>query len=213
LNETFCRALLRPSAVSPSLDLIDPIHTLSRRLSPTLSVQPSLGLLEQNDFLPIAAQYSSQTSSSTSTAARAQAYNALTNGRPSGLPGRTDKHAALSGKGESRSHSSLPPNRRDSGDRNPSIAARMSYRPGTRQEGYESRATSFSSTVSIRDVRLPEALEKVLTVLGGGVLEGHIKLAAALRRRYDDQYPLVRSLADVFTSHVSSLRRLDLCES
>jgi hypothetical protein len=50
---------------------------------------------------------------------------------------------------------------------------------------------------------LPDSLEKVLTVLAGGILEGHIKLAAALRKRYENQYPLVRSLADVFTAHAS----------
>lgn len=54
-----------------------------------------------------------------------------------------------------------------------------------------------------KTVELPEELEKVLAVLSGGILEGHIRLAAALKKRYDNQYPLVRSLADVFTAHVS----------
>lgn len=52
-------------------------------------------------------------------------------------------------------------------------------------------------------VEIPEELERVLAVLSGGILEGHIKLASALKKRYDNQYPLVRSLADVFTAHVS----------
>lgn len=53
------------------------------------------------------------------------------------------------------------------------------------------------------DVELPDDLKTVLSVVAGGILEGHLKLAAALRKRYEDQYPLVRSLADVFTAHVS----------
>jgi hypothetical protein len=56
-----------------------------------------------------------------------------------------------------------------------------------------------------KDAQLPEDLEKVLVVLAGGILEGHLKLAAALRKRYENQYPLVRSLADVFTAHVSDV--------
>lgn len=57
------------------------------------------------------------------------------------------------------------------------------------------------------EVELPEDLEKVLSVIRNGMLEGHVKLAAALRRRYENQYPLVRSLADVFTAHVSSFSK------
>lgn len=52
-------------------------------------------------------------------------------------------------------------------------------------------------------VTLPDDLEQVLTVISSGILEGHMKLVTALRKRYDEQFPLVRSLADVFTSHVS----------
>lgn len=61
-----------------------------------------------------------------------------------------------------------------------------------------------STQIVIKAIELPEELEEVLAVLSGGILEGHIKLAAALKKRYDNQYPLVRSLADVFTAHVSS---------
>ncbi|TCD60576.1 hypothetical protein EIP91_009848 [Steccherinum ochraceum] len=52
--------------------------------------------------------------------------------------------------------------------------------------------------------QLPEDLKKCLEVIEGGILEGHIKLAEGLRKRYDEQYPLVRSLADVFVmnSHI-----------
>lgn len=67
-----------------------------------------------------------------------------------------------------------------------------------------------SSTQSVtKSITLPEELETVLKVLAGGILEGHVKLATALKKRYDNQYPLVRSLADVFTAHVSQPHSTD----
>ena len=51
--------------------------------------------------------------------------------------------------------------------------------------------------------QLPEDLKKCLEVIEGGILEGHRKLHEGLKRRYEDQYPLVRSLADVFVANVS----------
>ena len=55
---------------------------------------------------------------------------------------------------------------------------------------------------------LPEDLRICLEVIESGVLEGHMKLSEGLRKRYDEQYPLVRSLADVFVSNVSLLASL-----
>lgn len=51
--------------------------------------------------------------------------------------------------------------------------------------------------------QLPEDLRICLEVIDGGVFDGHRRLSDALKKRYDDQYPLVRSLADVFVSNVS----------
>lgn len=51
--------------------------------------------------------------------------------------------------------------------------------------------------------QLPEDLRVCLEVVESGVLDGHIRLSEGLRKRYDEQYPLVRSLADVFVSNVS----------
>lgn len=48
-------------------------------------------------------------------------------------------------------------------------------------------------------VTLPPPLRAVLEVLDNGILEGHALLSEALRIRYEEQWPLVRSLADVFT--------------
>ncbi|KAG5653972.1 hypothetical protein H0H81_008840 [Sphagnurus paluster] len=49
--------------------------------------------------------------------------------------------------------------------------------------------------------QLPEDLRICLEVVDSGVLDGHKRLSDALKKRYDDQYPLVRSLADVFVSN------------
>jgi len=51
--------------------------------------------------------------------------------------------------------------------------------------------------------QLPEDLRICLEVVDSGVLDGHKRLSDALRKRHDDQFPLVRSLADVFVANVS----------
>lgn len=53
--------------------------------------------------------------------------------------------------------------------------------------------------------QLPEDLRICLEVIDSGVFDGHKRLCEALKKRYDDQYPLVRSLADVFVANVSCL--------
>lgn len=52
---------------------------------------------------------------------------------------------------------------------------------------------------------LPDDLRRCLEVIENGIVNGHFLLSEGLRKRYEEQYPLVRSLADVFVSHVSSL--------
>ncbi|EIW66436.1 hypothetical protein TREMEDRAFT_16292, partial [Tremella mesenterica DSM 1558] len=96
-------------------------------------------------------------------------------------------------------HHSMPPPARvgSSIGQNSGTFSRVSYQSGKRSSSGGSVPTN---------VKLPPDLEKVLTVLTGGILQGHLKLAAALRKRYDNQYPLVRSLADVFNSHSYILR-------
>ncbi|KAF8163225.1 hypothetical protein B0H34DRAFT_694599 [Crassisporium funariophilum] len=49
--------------------------------------------------------------------------------------------------------------------------------------------------------QLPEDLRVCLEVIDSGVFDGHKRLSEALKKRYDDQFPLVRSLADVFVSN------------
>lgn len=223
LNETFSKALLPPSAQSPSLNLFDPSDTLSRALSPSLH-SPSSTADSFDAHLPIAAKYASSSSRHTGlssgirsasgstnatspssetrspTEARMNAYNILTNGRPS----HKASHTTLN---QGRSHHSLPPPPRNSQPSAPQATsfsatyARMSHQPQLGRLTKPDKRTSAQSVT--KSVEVPEELEKVLAVLSGGILEGHIKLASALKKRYDNQYPLVRSLADVFTAHVS----------
>ncbi|KAF9264804.1 Dbl homology domain-containing protein [Marasmius fiardii PR-910] len=49
--------------------------------------------------------------------------------------------------------------------------------------------------------QLPEDLRICLEVIDGGVFDGHKRLFEALKKRYDEQFPLVRSLADVFVAN------------
>jgi hypothetical protein len=53
--------------------------------------------------------------------------------------------------------------------------------------------------------QLPEDLRICLEVVESGVLDGHMRLSDGLRKRYEEQYPLVRSLADVFVTNVGPL--------
>lgn len=64
-------------------------------------------------------------------------------------------------------------------------------------------AASLLGDSAIPPHQLPEDLRICLEVIDGGVFDGHRRLSDALKKRYDDQYPLVRSLADVFVSNVS----------
>ncbi|KAF5391387.1 hypothetical protein D9757_001996 [Collybiopsis confluens] len=55
---------------------------------------------------------------------------------------------------------------------------------------------------AVPSAHLPEDLRICLEVIdSGGVFDGHKRLSEALKKRYDDQYPLVRSLADVFVAN------------
>ncbi|KAL5490283.1 hypothetical protein ACEPAI_5116 [Sanghuangporus weigelae] len=59
---------------------------------------------------------------------------------------------------------------------------------------------------SVPPNQLPEDLRKCLEVLEDGIYNGHVTLSEGLRKRYEEQYPLVRSLADVFVSNSNILR-------
>ena len=75
----------------------------------------------------------------------------------------------------------------------------------------KSQTRSDSLFGGIAPHQLPEDLRICLEVVDSGVLDGHKKLSEALRKRYEEQYPLVRSLADVFVSNVGFILWTTYC--
>lgn len=129
----------------------------------------------------------------------------------------------------SRSHQSLPPpsrtnalaastpslSKQSMGERNdermksPGSPAPHSTTPSTTRSmmrRFKKSTTSQDVVVNgaVSPTQIPEDLRICLEVIEGGILDGHIKLSEGLRKRYEEQYPLVRSLADVFVSNVST---------
>ena len=91
-------------------------------------------------------------------------------------------------------------------------------------------STSTASTTPVIQQKFKETSAKAdLTACGGvsphqlpdelrlclegieGILRDHLKLIKVLRKRYDEQYPLVRSLADVFMDNVRLFVLLFYC--
>ena len=138
----------------------------------------------------------------------------------------------------SRSHGSLPPTqrinqvnassqslgrqsgperdkdreRKDSAKTTPTVHSRLLRKPKRSQTQQDS-----SSQTAVPPHLLPEDLRVCLEVIESGVLDGHVKLSEGLRKRYEEQYPLVRSLADVFVSNVRTcsivVEQLLICHS
>jgi len=122
----------------------------------------------------------------------------------------------------SRSHHSLPPPPRMAGpsDSTQSLG-RQSFladsglstkgtilTQGTRvlrKTHKSSTPDSVAVSGAIPPRQLPEDLRICLEVIENDLLEGHVRLSEALKKRYEEQYPLVRSLADVFVSSVCSI--------
>jgi len=132
----------------------------------------------------------------------------------------------------SRSHQSLPPPPRQNPNTSTHSLGRQSYiertqrgssdshdaptvdqdRKSTATPGASSRLfkklqkrstpVPKDASLSIAPHLLPEDLRKCLEVLEDGILSGHMTMSDRLRKRYDEQYPLVRSLADIFVSQV-----------
>ena len=53
--------------------------------------------------------------------------------------------------------------------------------------------------------QLPDDLRQCLELIEDSILAGHLKLREGFRKRYVEQYPLVRSLADVVVANVGSI--------
>ncbi|CAE7113719.1 unnamed protein product [Rhizoctonia solani] len=119
-----------------------------------------------------------------------------------------------------RSHQSLPPQQ----TRNHTAAAsshslgRQSTADGVDHRGASALKQRFQRRLGSRDTassvpglgitaqQLPEDLRICLEVLEEVILPGHLTLREGLQKRYEEQYPLVRSLADIFVAHSHILR-------
>ncbi|KAG6376435.1 Dbl-like domain-containing protein [Boletus reticuloceps] len=85
--------------------------------------------------------------------------------------------------------------RKDSAKTTPTLHSRLLRKPK------RSQTQPDASLQTVPPHLLPEDLRVCLEVIESGVLDGHVKLSEGLRKRYEEQYPLVRSLADVFVSN------------
>ncbi|KAF9227546.1 Dbl homology domain-containing protein [Gyrodon lividus] len=124
----------------------------------------------------------------------------------------------------SRSHASLPPPQRTNQANASSHSLGLQSVPERERERDRERRDSSKTTPTVHSRLLrkakrsqtqpdgllqgavaphliPEDLRICLEVIEGGVLDGHVKLSEGLKKRYEEQYPLVRSLADVFVSN------------
>lgn len=59
--------------------------------------------------------------------------------------------------------------------------------------------------------QIPDDLRRCLEVIEDSILPGHKKLSKCLWNRYNEQFPLVRSLADIFLCNVRLLILLSYC--
>jgi hypothetical protein len=225
LNETFCRQLLPMREAEAAFSLPDPL-ALTRVTSPVSSSGHA-----DDAHLPIAAQYSRFSTDSFRDqsgallaspdpsqgpdvdTARQNAYNLLTrssastnNSHGGGASGGSAQGSAVGAAAAPAVDKDKPLPRIGSNRGSSSGHKRLSFH--RRNSNSTARLTSRSSSISSvlgqnGPVTLPDDLEQVLTVISSGIIDGHVKQVTALRKRYDEQFPLVRSLADVFTSHVS----------
>ncbi|KAF7322930.1 DH domain-containing protein [Mycena chlorophos] len=123
----------------------------------------------------------------------------------------------------SRSHHSLPPPPRANNGSTHSLGRQASVVDRERERNYSQGQASTKASAtksgmlrklkksqttndsifgeSVAPHQLPDDLRICLEVIDSGVFEGHRRLSEALKKRYDDQFPLVRSLADVFVSN------------
>ncbi|KAI0094007.1 Dbl domain-containing protein [Irpex rosettiformis] len=65
----------------------------------------------------------------------------------------------------------------------------------------DARPPPVAITGAVPPAQLPEDLKKCLEVIEESIIKGHETLSEGLKKRYDEQYPLVRSLADVFVAN------------
>lgn len=79
-------------------------------------------------------------------------------------------------------------------------------RLGSQSTGGASSQIGYATAEGLGlSVPLPTSLRITLEAISNGLLQGHQLLSEALKQRYEEQWPLVRSLADVFTRYANVL--------
>lgn len=130
----------------------------------------------------------------------------------------------------SRSHHSLPPPPRMNPTASTQSLGRQSFvgpSPNAAERDRERKSTATPASRVLRKTKksqtkadnnnitanggispnqIPDDLRQCLETIERSILDGHLKLSEGLRKRYDEQYPLVRSLADVFVANVRRSR-------
>lgn len=162
--------------------------------------------------LPIAARFMSSTNTSQTTteaaskdqsyataqaAAQAEAHREF-GGRSPYAAGLAVGNQGSTGKRASTT-SVRPPKVRESASQSGSAPLKKwtTKRSGSSSE---TRAPMRPDPFDLQ-VPLPVSLRAVLEAISDGLTEGHALLSEALKARYEEQWPLVRSLADVFLKY------------
>ncbi|SPO32234.1 uncharacterized protein UTRI_02791 [Ustilago trichophora] len=178
-----------------------------------------------NGDLPIAARFMSSVSTGKGTATDTSSRGSQSQWAAQHAAGARSPYSVglgnVSASDNTTARPGLAPNRIDAAyglglglgttaTRDRSAAAYMNVPVASKGKGKVSKAQKLRSlagkTNSDADplrlsVSLPPSLREVLIAMSEGLVEAHGLLSDALKARYEEQWPLVRSLADVFMKY------------
>ena len=118
------------------------------------------------------------------------------------LPSRRKRSAVSTASLDRRFFVVYSPTEKDQ-DRSHKFAFTNSTARGLQQKSRESfTKPDLIANGGVAPHQIPDDLRQCLEVIEDSIITGHIKLGECLRKRYNEQYPLVRSLADVFVANV-----------
>jgi hypothetical protein len=120
------------------------------------------------------------------------------------LPSRRKRSAVSTASLDRRFFVVYSPTEKDQ-DRSRKFTSTNSTARGMQQKSKESLLKpDLIANGGVAPHQIPDDLRQCLEVIEDSIIPGHIKLGECLRKRYNEQYPLVRSLADVFVANVRS---------
>ncbi|WVN87153.1 uncharacterized protein L203_102329 [Cryptococcus depauperatus CBS 7841] len=195
----------------------------SASVSASSAASPAFTDISRDVDLPIAARYTASAGAGASDSSSSIAPPVTPEDYPSSLFVGGAANALVNTPLDKKTsivsmrHQSLPPLSRTSSNLYPAFGSRNSSRVSCHPPSSFNKLHRHLSAVSPALMpeelakskelfQLPKDLEIVLKALAGGVLEGHVRLVKALKKRYDDEFPLVRSLADIFTQHCAMFK-------